>query len=417
MYTSDFINTFRPYRGKFSRQESCINLFGENDWITIRKYLSNRVIKLALEGIMTVAWYQNTIPNILGIDVDDHTGTAWNGGKASLKILKVYSDILRLYPLPSFVIQSPRGLHLYWVLQDRVPAVILFNLAKKQLSHITCEIRPTVNTSLRIPQNNRFLDPNNLLPMQFTPNETRTYHPAYLFSDQFLPSTVRETLHERKLRLAAFRQVTNLENIESLYTPITDGSSNEALLALIPVYKKAKLSVEEVVYRISLILQQSPLYTGELRRNPDRLEQRVRSFYKTSRNDFVITPRAQQLSFYNDALVRELVRLSPFSNQRETHIKRFLEKVMFWCDWHDDILQNSCYTSYFDYLYPFYRLNRKRGYYPIPSSVLKKANSHYPSIIRWLIDIGFLEPAPFKYSPNGGICKYYKINREMFIGI
>ena len=58
----------------------------------------------------------------------------------------------------------------------------------------------------------------------------------------------------------------------------------------------------------------------------------------------------------------------------------------------------------------------KEGYYPLSSNVLKKAHGHYEwDVLPFLLEVGYLERSPYKYSSVYGICYYYKINGERFI--
>ncbi|MBN2325384.1 MAG: hypothetical protein JXQ30_16770 [Spirochaetes bacterium] len=415
MNSVSFAKTFQPYRSRYTRQFE-INgrqLFDgySYEWKTISKPLKGYLIQKAIEGILTIGWFTNTLPNVLGVDLDDHKGTAWTGQEPSPRLLGFYNQITNRLPLPSLLVQSPHGLHLYWLLKDRIPANVLQQLAKSKLQGVRCEIRPTPDCSLRIPENRRILDPVTFLPKLFE-DELTWYHPALLFDDGYLPETIRTTLQQRKTQLRSFRLSSRIEKAESLYTPIVPGQSNETLNALIPLYKGAGLTVEESAYRIDLILQQSYVYDGELR-NSKRLEQRVRSYYRKDVSGFVPKPRAIQYSLLNKPIVDHLVGLSPFASQRDKSIERFLSKVLQWCDWHDWIMTQPKQISYMDFLYPWYRKNRKEGYYPLPQSLLRNANERYFSLMDWLLDIGFLIEAPYKYAPNKGICKYYSIEANL----
>ena len=46
------------------------------------------------------------------------------------------------------------------------------------------------------------------------------------------------------------------------------------------------------------------------------------------------------------------------------------------------------------------------------NSLLRKWNKRYNTILRWLVDIKFLEEAPYKYCPGQSICKYYKVHMD-----
>ena len=125
----------------------------------------------------------------------------------------------------------------------------------------------------------------------------------------------------------------------------------------------------------------------------------------------ISAPKKEQFNPSYKPLVSRLIKQSSFAPQRNKPIERFLYALLDWCDWHDAIIKNPKLTALFDYLYPYYRVNRKAGFYPLPKYFLEKANCRYYEIMKWLKQIGFLENAPFKYVPNNGICKYYKVNK------
>jgi hypothetical protein len=110
-------------------------------------------------------------------------------------------------------------------------------------------------------------------------------------------------------------------------------------------------------------------------------------------------------------LIESLVSVQPFSKQRRKPIERFLRELMCWVAYQDELFRNQASVSLHDYMYPYYRANRRRGYYPFPHSKLRKWNKRYNTIIKWLLDIGFLEESPFKYCPDRSICKYYRVNK------
>jgi hypothetical protein len=114
-------------------------------------------------------------------------------------------------------------------------------------------------------------------------------------------------------------------------------------------------------------------------------------------------------------VAEHLVELSPFAVQRRKPIRRFIMAMLKWANWHDEVFADNRQTALFDFLYPYYRKNRREGYYPLPKSVLRKWNGHHEELMPWLERIGFLTPAPYGYSSLLGISRYYAINREPFL--
>lgn len=410
-----FVKHFNPYRGKYVMQ-GMSPLFDEPYWFHEEKQLTSGLIAKAILEQLVVGWFTTHVPNCLGVDLDDHRGKAWTGQQApSAYLLNVYRQVTERIGRPSLLIQSPHGLHGYWMLTERVPAAILYEQASKKLGGLPVEIKPTPTTALRIPTERRLLDPVTfqLLNQQFETvvENMPVYHPVLVFNT--IPEDIRETLQTKRQKLRSFRALGRIEKAEQA-VHFYDGASNDAFLELCNVYRCAGLSEEDALYRFQVKLEQSPLYDGELKHKPRRLLQRICSEYK--RNPYNPQPRQEvQLSLFNQFIVDELSSRHPFARQRTQPVRRFIEKILLWADWHDDILQDPGKTAVFDYLYRYYRKNRRAGYYPLPRSLLKKTNSHYETLMPWLESEGFIEPAPYKYSAMQNICRYYKVHREGFL--
>ena len=130
MNYDDFTTDFKPYRGKYIKQfEVKVEdyLFPESnyEWRTVKKYLKRSYIEKAIAGLAVIGWFNNLKPNVIGIDIDDHRGQAWAGVAPSPQLLSKYNQILQRFPEPSQLVQSPRGLHLYYVLNDRLPSNLI----------------------------------------------------------------------------------------------------------------------------------------------------------------------------------------------------------------------------------------------------------------------------------------------------
>ena len=146
---------------------------------------------------------------------------------------------------------------------------------------------------------------------------------------------------------------------------------------------------------------------------PSRLLQRLHAVYRHERR-YEPSVQYHDASLFNTAIAEHVAGLSPFARQRHKPIVRFVERVLNWCDWHDAIMKSPGQAALFDFLYKFYRRNRRAGLYPLPYNMLKKANDRYEELLPWLESIGFLVPAPFKYSNILGICRYYRVDRYKF---
>lgn len=412
-----FLKYFKPYQNKYTLCGKS-ELLGESYWFTKIDRLTLGLIRKAILEQVVVGWFTTHVPNVLGVDIDDHRGQAWYGeARPSAYLLNTYGQIVsRIGYHPSLLIQSPHGLHAYWVLSERLPAEMLHDKARTRLKDLPVEIKPTPTTSLRIPAERRVLDTQTLQfinqPLEQILQNMFIYHPALILDG--LPAEIREDLLTKRRKLRSFRASRRIEEAEKSIH-FFDGQSNDAFLELCNVYRCAGLKQEEAVYRFHLKFEQSPLYDGELKHSPRRLLQRIHCEYR--KNPYSPKPKAVQVGLFNSTIAERLAAIHPFAKQRTQPIYRFVERILFWADWHDEIIKDPARTAVFDYLYTYYRKNRKAGYYPLPFTILKKANSHYESIMTWLEKVGFIEPAPFTYSKRLHICRYYSFDRARFLDI
>ena len=361
-----------------------------------------------------VGYFVTHVPNVLGIDIDDHGGKAWAGSEASPLLLSLYGQVCqKLRCRPSILFQSPRGLHGYWILTERLPVDILHDQTRARLGNLKVEVRPTPTTSLRIPAERRILDPELMQPIFGIPFEAwldaaPQYHPAVLFDSDVLPAQVRDDLVRKRQKIRVLRNIPQIEKVEVELLPLRNGDTNETFLRLCLAYRMAGLDEDGAIYRFAMCLMRSPGYSGGLR-NPKELQRRVRFEFRKNTKNYVPKQEDVQLDFVHRLQAEDLAQRHPFAKQRTKPIIRFVERVLYWADWHDEILKNSRQTAFFDYLYPYYRKNRREGYYPLPKSFLRKANDAYSTLMPWLIERRFFQPAPYKYAPKAGICRYYAI--------
>ena len=407
-----FVQALQPYRGKHTRQATRgePRSSQENQWFHVERSLTNSVIDSALRGDCTIGYFARSSRDVLGADVDDHeTPKPWTNGRPSARLHARYDAASTQLGTPSLVARSPRGLHLYWKLDIQLPDHLLTQLARQKLNGVA-EVRPTMRTSLRIPRLDSFLDPESLSPMRNGLKELPVIHPSTLFLDAYLPRSRREMVKEGvQGRIVGTEQA--LERIEASVRPLRNGTSNEVLGRLAPAYRARGLSVNEAAARVSELIELSPEYVGELRQKPGRLLQRITSYYQ--RPTPPLRPTANQIDLSNP-LIDALVTLSRFSRQRENAIRRFLGELLRWIELQDTIAASVGDLSHADYLYPYYRKNRQEGYYPLPCSLMRKWNDRYNQLVDWLCEISFLEPAPYKYVPEKGICKYYSVHPTRF---
>ena len=431
-----FINTFKPFRSEYIYQYDS-DLFNQKMWATSKKYLSDKMINEAIIGLSVIGYFITTNTVILGIDLDDHS----NKGEAYL--LNLYNQVIqRVKVKPSIIFKSPRGLHLYYFFNQFIPTEIITNEAKSKLKGIPCEIRPTADSAIRLPVESKAINPANMqlinLPFENIIPHSKKYHPVELFDSAILPETVRTSLIEKKQSYKAFRAIPKIEAIEGDLMPFENGFTNDSFLKLCNVYRCKGLTVDDALYRFKLCMMQSPAYTGGLT-NYKELSRRVKFEYK--KNEGYIPPKIDTspdifTHLIANNLSEKMKRIHILNNSKSqvhTHIKqplsgrelsgitkrcnslkRFVYGLMNWISFHDVILNDKKRLTLWDFMYPYYRKNRKEGLYPIPRSIMLKWNSRYLELKNFLIEVGFLEESEYKYNPSFNICKYYRVNPDRF---
>jgi hypothetical protein len=430
-----FHEVFSPYRKQYLFQRSVPSLFAkgqlELQWATASRYLTDIKIDRAIAGTLTVGYYLSLCPSAFCVDIDDHQG------KGEGFLLSVYNRVRRCFlSLPSVVVRSPRGLHLHYFLRHPVPELLLIERVRAQLRGIPAEVRPTHETGLRVPCERNLLDPYGLEPLTRSFREVvkdaERYHPVELFGVGIEPGIIRESLNERKERAVSLAAWKRIARVECLYGQSTGwvkaGETNLALCEIIPIYRSSGLSAHEAAMEFHALI--APGYHGELL-TFRRLLQRVKSFYRhTPQTRFTQAPaRREQEDLFTGHLAQVLAGLlqSPTETRQQktalTRKRRTVKKaVVFlegWLAYLRDVVVNKRFLEMWDYLYPYFKKNTKDGYYPISRNLFKgKMLEHYE---RWLLpffcEIGYLERLPHTYSNIYGICYYYRINGDRFIGM
>jgi len=426
-----FIDTFKPYRKKYTKQ-TFSSLFNDNIWYTHDLYLSDYLISKAIEGYLKVGYFISHTTNLIGIDIDDHKG------KGDAYQFNIYNQVIgRLNKKPSLIAKSPRGLHLYYFLTERISFEIVNEIISKKLRSLPVEIKPTPNTALRIDSKDSFLNNNfQLLNVDYKTiiENIERIHPVEIMGNDILPNSIRQSLAEKRYTLKTIKAIESIEAVENKLLPLENGATNEAFLQLCNIYRCKGLDIDDALFRFTMCLEKSPYYTGDLR-NYRRLKSRVESEYKNNNNAFIPVKKERQQGLFTPVIIENVINeillkdgqgynlKTPKTRPRDLTRKlntyrRFLSELIGWSDFNDEIYNNKKTLCIWDYLYTYYRKNMKAGYYPLPSNLLekwKKTKQGYKEILKVLSIIGLIEAAPYKYSKRLNICKYYKIKTERFL--
>ena len=391
------------YRGRYleSYQQQSY-LFEPTPWTTADRRLSNERIKEAQSGARPAGYFGTGTTTFFCLDVDHHGGEAWQGDEPSGGLAYNYGRAVKAMGVnPSEVFRTPRGLHPYYHLSERLPSGIISPLVTSRLAG-AAEVLPSVSCGLRIPVSSCRLDPVTLLPADYS---ATVYHPAVLFDDTYTPASIKNFDKRGRFKYSTLKMV----EIENRYLPEM-GRTNQPLVVLGAAYKAAGLSLDAAVQRFSWLLQ-SQGYQGELLSHR-RLYGRMASIYRRTHDSAPITIPDPGPRLFDEPIIAHLVERSPFARQRNEPLRRFVRGILEWQARIDAVYQDPTSCAVWDYIYPYFRVNIRRGYYPLPKSVLVRLNDRYNELMPFLLDQGLLERAPFGYSSRLGVCAHYSIRTE-----
>jgi hypothetical protein len=285
------------------------------------------------------------------------------------------------------------------------------------------ELKGTHNQAIRFPNLTRQLDPETFNPINLNNHkfEGTIYNPFEIMGDNVLPEVIKSRLARGTATYKKGKVVRSLDKIEKNFLPIESGASNDKFIALYVIHKKYGLTESECFDRIKNLLFISS-YKGK---TTDRtLKTNIRSSFKNSKVQ-QLEPREVQFNFADLEFIESLVEKHPFAKQRTKSVKLFLERFVYWLRWHDEIVNDKQQLAVFDYIYTYYRQNRKSGLYPLPHTTMEKWNKRYYEIFNWLKEIKVIQDSglPYKFinkknlalsqtanPKHEQICKYYKVN-------
>ena len=419
--TKGFKTAFRPFHKHFTRATEAPGLFGEvREWKTIDRYLTDNVIMTALQGKQKVGYFSSAWMGVIGIDIDDHTGKGW------AFVLSVYENVInRFHGLPASILArstSGTGLHAFWILYNQTPAGILIPAVSERLKGIkNVEIRPTPLQSLRIPCEGALIDPVNFKPLTLSIAEALKdpviYHEAVILDDTTAPGFIRSRLSDRKDKFKLLRASGRLNMAEKAHAPIMQGMTNEAFTGLMPLYRRAGMTIDEAAARFIFLLH--PSYQGEMR-TYNRVRGKAKSMWRKA-DTFSHSPRYVTTSLFNEPLARSISsRWAGRDEQKDGRLKqerdtltRFLTGLYDWMDFIDTVKENPVMMAEWAYLYPYFKKNTKEGYYPIPKAMLRRWAGDPFKFTRWMEREGFLTRSLYQYQAGAGICLYYRVHRPV----
>ena len=200
-----------------------------------------------------------------------------------------------------------------------------------------------------------------------------------------------------------------------LFSPsFVDGLSNDQFMSLVFLYRRKGFAPEEAIARVKRGLAASPNFTGAIGDSDEQLLQRILAVYGYGGSDILQRETWHKIdrdtiAANSQKILRSVSSLDSYKPRSKRGILHYIEKLLAWKAFQDAAANYPELIAHYDSLYPYYRINRKRGYYPLPASVQTSWTKQCHVYRRLLLQAKYLEPAPFKPSARAHICKYYRI--------
>ena len=107
--------------------------------------------------------------------------------------------------------------------------------------------------------------------------------------------------------------------------------------------------------------------------------------------------------------------ISCYQSRKANTLYKFVKEILYWIDYQDLIFKNKEELAIWDFMYKYYRKNRREGFYPLTYKQLRKWYKRYNEFMEFLKKIGFIRESGYQYNPSMNICKYYEINIKSFM--
>ena len=420
MNAVEFKKTLNPYCKKYRFQKPVSSLYDFNEWIEVNKKLSDSLINSALNGEKKISYFSSIKTKCIGIDIDDHhSKNAFDeNGSPGRILLERYKNVVNgLGAYPSILFKSNRGLHCYYLFTDFTPHEILERKIKNRLSDCFIEILPTPNSSLRIDPKSNLVNPKTFEFIKFDTDKIEVYELSSFLDCSPLDLRKRQLSNFKQAK--GFYRLSKLEKLEESIIPVLPGTSNENIFktGLLPAYYRTfNGNIDETVNRIQNRILIPSNYVGELT-NTKRLSGRVASSFRKFDKQgiqFIGNIEQKQTSIESMLIINEILNSSPFSKRRNESLKLFLENLFYWKEYQDSILNDKRELIFWDWFYKNYTLLRKKGFYPIPSVLMKSWNLRYSEFMDYLKLIGILRlEIQYRHENTDSFdnhCRYYSIH-------
>ena len=451
----NFIEYFNIFMNKKGR------LLNNGNWLFQDQPFTHQNIKSHLVGIATYQYYLKYTSDLIGFDIDLHE-KYFNEDFKMIKRLNLYHYITDILGPPSLIFQSSdsKGLHLYYKIDIRLPFEILKNgilkkmkTTTKQLKVKSIEILPTPTKALRLPyaiKNGGALLNEDLKYICEPTSENaekvvdyilkaNVYSYYDLFNSPPEISNIWVKQVTKKKQLDNYRQVNRFDKYMKQIEPeIFNGNTNGAIEKLCFNCYTNNFTEEQALYKIQNIFDEKNIVIDSDTKEK-RLKQRISSHYvrlRKQKKTAAKTYKKPNRDLFQDVMIDNIIdeilkrkiktkftksfydpKLTRYKTRKIKTLKNFLNRLYGWTEYIKNISEYE--RQIMNYQYNFFYYYTRRGFTPLPKTLLENWNDRYNEIIEVLKEINLIEVKqkfynPFeakKYVPETqGICNYYEVN-------
>lgn len=369
--------------------DTFFNIFSENvyhskylikydSWITKSSYINQeKILNYYLHGNkIKYGFFSCFQSKMICIDIDAHNVKDDDIYKISFKKMNKLNYLLGVNP--SAYELTDRGIHCFYFLTDYINSS---NITEKltelfKFNKLDIEVKGTCSIGMSIPKK------ENLVILDLTKIETSIF--TSLFS---------------------YEKYVYLNKSISEIPLIVNGTSNDILCKIVP-YLKYGCNYETSKIADILYSKLDKAYNGELL-NRNRLLKRIEGFKKSTKIIF----KRKIIEHKN---VREVMNLinekCDLSDKEKKSLHLIVNELLKNKDSFNELCSSKENLYYMNSKYAFSKFYYDRNATPVPSSFLKKINSHYNKYLKILLETGFMSFCNGRhYSVQGHSCIYYII--------
>jgi hypothetical protein len=417
--TRSFLEVFKPRMRRYSLWDETAKPDDRGrKWRWQRTKLTEEIIEEAQQGVKLISFLCWSSTQYFGVDIDDHVNGGWLGDEPTNELIRKAEEAFRLVGTkPCAIFRSPHGLHAFWFFDKVLPIIVIQDSIEARLGK-AFEFLPQYKTGIRMPTLADCIDEGFGKKDIRSFAEIRVDPYKEVFGEEAEPAVIKKWLkaHSRAVPMKRAGSAEKRIELEEQACPqFRNHASNESYCKLVGIYFKERLPETEATERIMAFAARSPGYVGDLK-NRGGAETRVHQSYANLKrlSDHQVEPeyllRDPGVRTYLGKLTVKLGLEHKTAARRR--LERFIGYLKAWVDFVDGIGRDYELRAYWTHVYPGFAKYYKEGYLPVPSSNLKKWNSHYTDFFDDLVDAGVLKESPHSYSSHGR-CKFFVIDAEL----